>query len=57
MQVYLRLLRVCISKKINGISICIKLAMDDFRPHHVCTYLYELVGEFSTFTMQIESVL
>ncbi|MEM9227261.1 MAG: arginine--tRNA ligase, partial [Verrucomicrobiota bacterium] len=35
--------------KLMNFPEAIALAASDLRPHHLCTYLYELAGEFSTF--------
>ena len=29
--------------------VALRLAIDSLRPHHLCLYLYELAGDYSTF--------
>ncbi|MDR3274103.1 MAG: arginine--tRNA ligase, partial [Puniceicoccales bacterium] len=36
-------------RKLMYFSVALKQAVTDLRPHHLCTYLYELTGEYSTF--------
>ncbi|MDR2738090.1 MAG: arginine--tRNA ligase [Puniceicoccales bacterium] len=36
-------------RKLTYFPIVLSQAVDDLRPHHICTYLFELTGEYSTF--------
>ena len=38
-----------LSRKLVNFSGAVDLACSELRPHHLCTYLYELAGEFSSF--------
>lgn len=38
-----------LARKLMALPSVLQQALEDFRPHHICTYLYELAGEFSSF--------
>lgn len=38
-----------LARKLMSFPIALQQALEDFRPHHICTWLFELAGEFSTF--------
>lgn len=38
-----------LARKLVGFVNAIELTLNDFRPHFLCTYLYELAGVYSTF--------
>ncbi|MEM8549668.1 MAG: arginine--tRNA ligase [Verrucomicrobiota bacterium] len=40
---------LALARKLMNFPEAITLAVSDLRPHHLCTYLYELAGDFSTF--------
>lgn len=40
---------LALARKLMQFPEAISLAIADLRPHHLCTYLYELAGDFSTF--------
>ncbi|MDD3180159.1 MAG: arginine--tRNA ligase [Opitutaceae bacterium] len=38
-----------LARKLVGFAAALNLAVAQLRPHYLCTYLYELAGQFSTF--------
>lgn len=38
-----------LARKLTAFSYALDQALSDLKPHHLCTYLYELAGAFSTF--------
>ncbi len=40
---------LALARKLMNFPEALALAVSDLRPHHLCTYLYELAGDFSTF--------
>jgi arginyl-tRNA synthetase len=40
---------LALARKLTHFPDALDLAVQQFRPHFLCTYLYELAGEFSTF--------
>ena len=40
---------IALARKLLQFADAVQLATAQFRPHFLCTYLYELAGEFSTF--------
>lgn len=38
-----------LAKKVMQFELCVQKATADMHPHHICTYLYELAGEFNRF--------
>jgi len=38
-----------LARKLMVFPVVMDIAISDLRPHHLCTYLYELAGEFSSF--------
>ncbi|WP_309386210.1 arginine--tRNA ligase [Cerasicoccus frondis] len=36
-------------RKLINFPVALEMAISDLRPHHICTYLFELAGEFSSF--------
>jgi len=40
---------IALARKLIGFVSVLKQAANDLRPHHICTYLFELGGSFSTF--------
>jgi arginyl-tRNA synthetase len=40
---------LALARKLMLFPEAVALAVSDLRPHHLCTYLYELAGDFSTF--------
>jgi len=38
-----------LAAKLVGFPAALRLALSELRPHHLCTYLYELASEFNTF--------
>lgn len=40
---------VALARKISSFPFALDQALTDLRPHHLCTYLYELAGAYSTF--------
>lgn len=40
---------LALARKLAAFPAALELAIGDLRPHHLCTYLYELAGEFSSF--------
>jgi arginyl-tRNA synthetase len=40
---------IALARKIVKFPVALRLAIDSLRPHHLCLYLYELAGDYSTF--------
>lgn len=40
---------LALARKLIGFPQALQLALQDLRPHYLCSYLYELAGEFSSF--------
>lgn len=40
---------IALSKKLLGFSAAVRTACEELRPHHICSYLFELAGAFSAF--------
>jgi arginyl-tRNA synthetase len=40
---------IALARKLLQFADAVQLATAQFRPHFLCTYLYELAGEFSSF--------
>jgi len=40
---------IALARKIVKFPVALRLALDSLRPHHLCLYLYELAGDYSTF--------
>ena len=40
---------ITLARKIIGFVAALELAINDLRPHFLCTYLYELAGAYSSF--------
>ncbi len=40
---------IALARKLMSFPAALKQSLEDLRPHHVCTWLYELAGDFSTF--------
>ena len=38
-----------LARKLTAFAYALDQALSDLKPHHLCTYLYELAGAFSTF--------
>ncbi|WP_269538632.1 arginine--tRNA ligase [Cerasicoccus fimbriatus] len=38
-----------LARKLLNLPVALEMAISDLRPHHICTYLFELAGEFSSF--------
>lgn len=38
-----------LARKLLNFPVALEMAISDLRPHHLCTYLFELAGEFSSF--------
>lgn len=40
---------VALAKKLLGFSAAVQAACDELKPHHICGYLFDLAGAFSSF--------
>jgi len=40
---------IALARKLSAFPITLDMAISDLRPHHLCTYLFELTGVFSSF--------
>lgn len=40
---------IALARKISSFPFALDQALTDLRPHHLCTYLFELAGAYSTF--------
>lgn len=40
---------IALARKLAAFPFALEQALADLRPHHLCTYLYELAGAYSTF--------
>ena len=40
---------IALARKLSGFPFILDQALIDLRPHHLCTYLYELAGAYSSF--------
>ena len=40
---------IALARKLSAFPYALELAISDLRPHHLCTYLYELSGAYSSF--------
>jgi arginyl-tRNA synthetase len=40
---------LALARKLIAFPVALKLTTEQLRPHFLCTYLYELAGEFSSF--------
>lgn len=40
---------LALARKLLNFPTALEMAISDLRPHHICTYLFELAGEFSSF--------
>jgi len=40
---------LALARKLLNLPVALEMAISDLRPHHLCTYLFELAGEFSSF--------
>lgn len=40
---------IALAKKLLGFSAAVRTACDELKPHHICGYLFELAGAFSSF--------
>lgn len=40
---------IALAKKLIGFSAAVQTACDELKPHHICGYLFELAGAFSSF--------
>ncbi len=40
---------IALARKLLGFVTVLNMSIDDLRPHFICTYLFELAGQFSSF--------
>ena len=40
---------IALARKLSAFPYALELAISDLRPHHLCSYLFELSGAYSSF--------
>lgn len=40
---------IALAKKLLGFSVAVQTACEELKPHHICSYLFDLAGAFSSF--------